>query len=106
MDTQPSSTPQNVGSPLSSLFMNNTGYQPVQSGQLPTIQAPQYGQALTPSPEQAAAATRARMQARTPMAAPVSAPVVQKQDVRRGGEGGPGSSRGGGSQSGRGGSSY
>lgn len=70
------STPQNIGSQLSSLFMNNTGYQPMQGqAQLPTITAPQYGPALNPSPEQAAAATMARMQARTPMAAPVGAPV-------------------------------
>lgn len=80
-----SSTPQNVGSQLSGLFMNNTGYQPMQDqAQLPPITAPQYGLALNPSPEQAAAATMARMQARTPMAAPVSAPVKPSREVIRG----------------------
>lgn len=91
-----SSTPQyNMGSQLSSLFMGNTGYQPMQGqAQLPAIQAPQYGPALNPSPEQAAAATRARMLARTPapMAAPAAAP--KKAEVWRG-NGGPGSGRGG-----------
>ncbi len=77
------STPQNIGSQLSSLFMGNTGYQPMQGqAQLPTIQAPQYGPVLNPTPQQAAAATMARMQARTPMAAPVSAPVKSSDIIR------------------------
>lgn len=85
------STPQNAGSQLQQLFMQGMqspggGYQ--QPNQVAPIAAPQYGGALTPSPEQAAAATRARILARTPMAAPVAAPRAPKQITGRGGEGG------------------
>lgn len=59
------------GGGLSQLFANN---QPaVTQGapmQIPQIAAPQYGPSLMPSPEQSAAATRARMLARTPTVAP------------------------------------
>lgn len=86
-----SSTPQDMGSQLSSLFMNNGGYQGGQGQtQLPTIQAPQYGPMLNPSPQQAAAATMARMRARTPMAAPVAAPTMAKPQERFHGEGSAG----------------
>lgn len=91
MGGQSSSTPQNAGSQLQQLFMQGMqapggGYQ--QPNQVAPIAAPQYGGALTPSPEQAAAATRARILARTPMAAPKGAPTVNKPYIPRGGEGG------------------
>lgn len=67
------STVQPNGSPLASLFGGSQGYQ--QPNQItPAIQQPTYGApALTPA--QAALATQARMQARTPL----TPPVVQQQ---------------------------
>lgn len=67
------STVQPNGNPLASLFGGSQGYQ--QPNQIaPAIQQPTYGTpALTP--EQAALATQARMQARTPL----TPPVVQQQ---------------------------
>lgn len=74
------------GSQLSALFQN---LPQVPQTQVPQIAGPQYGPSLMPSPEQAAAATRARMLARTPMAAaPAAAPRVPKQLTGPGGEGG------------------
>ncbi len=73
MGGQSTSTPQGNGSQLSQLFSQNTGYQ--QPNQVAPIAQPQYPAALTPSPEQAAAATQARLTARTPMTAPKGAPL-------------------------------
>lgn len=72
MDNQPSSTLQGNGSQLSRLFGQNTGYQQMPAAPIaqPQSQLPMVGQ----TPQQAAAATMARMQARTPMMAPMSAP--------------------------------
>lgn len=80
------STVQQNANPLASLFGGSQGYQ--QPNQVaPTIQQPTYGMpSLTP--EQAALATQARMQARTPL----TPPVIQQQrpvnNPQRGGEGG------------------
>lgn len=87
------STPQGAGSQLQQMFMQQ-GQAPSYSGgyqqqPIAPIAAPQYPAPLTPTPEQAAASTVARMQARTPpaMAAPVTAP--KREPMRgRGGEGG------------------
>ena len=92
MGGQSSSTPQNAGSQLQQLFMQGMqtpggGYQ---QQPIAPIAAPQYGGALEPSPEQAAAATRARILARTPMAAPKGAPTVNKPYIPRGGNGSAG----------------
>lgn len=66
MDNQTQSTLQNA-------FGQNTGYQ--QPNQVAPIAQPQAATPLLPTPEQAAAATQARMQARSPvMAAPAAAP--------------------------------
>lgn len=72
-----SSTVQPNGSQLSQLFAQNPGYQ--QTPLQPKITAPQYPAALSPSVEQAQAATVARMLARTPVAAsaaPVKRPMA------------------------------
>lgn len=72
------STPGQASAPmlngLQGRFLGNTGYQQTP---VPPIAAPQYGGPILPTPEQAAAATVARMQARTPMAAPAGAPMRQ-----------------------------
>lgn len=93
MGGQSSSTPQSADSQLQQLFMQSQpgsvgGYQ--QPNQIAPISAPQYPAPLTPTPEQAAAATQARMQARTPMAAPSGAPKTPKERISRGGEGSAG----------------
>lgn len=75
------STPQGMGQ----LFGANPGYQ--QPNQVAPITQPQLQTPILPTPEQAAAATRARMLARSPMAAPAAAPKQQKPYVQRGGEG-------------------
>mgnify|MGYP001608882147 FL=1 len=72
-----SSTPMGNGSQLAQQFGQSTGYQ--QPNAVAPIGQPQIQTPILPTPEQAAAATRARMQARTPMAAPVTAPVRQNQ---------------------------
>jgi hypothetical protein len=56
---------------LQQLFAGSQGYQPYHQTAIPQVSAPQYPGALTPSPDQAAQATAARMLARTPVAAPV-----------------------------------
>lgn len=79
---------QGLGSGLAQLFANN---QPaVTQGaqiQLPQIAAPQYPGTLMPSPDQAAAATRARMLARNPLPAarPGAAPKRMTNAERFGG---------------------
>lgn len=65
MDNQTQSTLQNA-------FGQNTGYQ--QPNQVAPIAQPQAQTPILPTPQQAAAATQARMQARTPMSAPKAAP--------------------------------
>lgn len=57
---------------LAQIFGGSTGYQ--QPNQVAPIAQPQLQTPILPTPEQAAAATQARMQARTPMAAPAAAP--------------------------------
>jgi hypothetical protein len=76
------STPQGMGQ----LFGQNPGYQ--QPNQVAPITQPQLQTPILPTPEQAAAATRARMLARSPMAAPVAAPQKPQAYIQRGGEGG------------------
>lgn len=80
---------QGLGAGLAQLFANS---QPAvaQSAQtqIPQITAPQYGPSLMPSPEQAAAETRARMLARTPIAAAPVAQPKRQTFSSRGGEGG------------------
>lgn len=72
---------------LGQLFGQNTGYQ--QPNQVAPIAQPQPTNPLLPTPEQAAAATRARMAARMPMAAPAAAPRKQvMRDPNLGGNGG------------------
>lgn len=69
---------------LGQLFAQNTGYQ--QPNQVAPIAQPSLQTPILPTPEQAAAATQARMQARTPpMAAPVTAPKKQAPPIVRGG---------------------
>lgn len=90
---------------LAQLFAGN---QPAVGGtppaQIPQIAAPQYGGALTPSIEDAMAATRARMLARTPVVAPVAAPQRQQQlYVDRGNGGGARGAASGGNGNGWGG---
>lgn len=81
---------QGLGAGLAQLFANN---QPaVAQGaqtQLPQIAAPQYPGTLMPSPDQAAAATRARMLARNPLpvARPAAAPKRLTNAERYGGGG-------------------
>ena len=69
---------------LSALFQN---LPQVPQTQVPTIAAPQAPGTLMPSPEQAAAATRARMLARNPVvaAAPAAAPKRMTNTDRYGG---------------------
>jgi hypothetical protein len=76
-----SSTVQPNGSNLSQMFAQNPGYQ--QTPLQPRIAAPQYPAALSPSVEQAQAATVARMLARTPVA-PAKAPRPQQQILHYG----------------------
>ena len=66
---------------MGQLFGQNPGYQ--QPNQVAPIAAPVAPTNILPTPEQAAAATQARMQARTPspMAAPVTAPRQQQQQA-------------------------
>lgn len=79
------------GGGLAALFANNQPavQTPVPqisapSQQVPQITAPQYGPPLAPSPDQAMAATRARMLARTPPPpAPVSGPTPEQQRQQR-----------------------
>ena len=71
---------------LGQLFGGNTGYQ--QPNQVAPIAQPQLQTPILPTPEDAAAATRARMLARNPMAAPATAPQRPANPVYRGGEGG------------------
>lgn len=85
------STPQDAGSQLQQLFMQQQGQSPGNPGgyqqqPIAPIAAPQYGGPIQPTPEQAAAATMARMQARTPMAAPAGAP--KRADRQRTGRSG------------------
>ncbi len=61
---------------LGQLFGQNTGYQ--QPNQVAPIAQPQAQTPLLPTPQQAAAATQARMQARTPMTAPAAAPKISR----------------------------
>ena len=76
------STTESIGQ----LLGTGGGYQ--QPNQVATITQPQAQTQLLPTPEQAAAATQARMLARTPtMAAPATAPT-KKPYSQRGGEGG------------------
>lgn len=71
---------------LSQLFGQNTGYQ--QPNAVAPITQPQLQTPILPTPEDAAAATRARMLARAPMAAPVAAPRKPQLVLQRYGEGG------------------
>lgn len=75
---------QNSPMNLSALFQ---GLQQPAQTQVPQIGAPQYGGSLMPSPEQAAAATRARMLARNPIMAPAAQPQRPAFDPMRGGNG-------------------
>lgn len=85
----------NLGSMLSQLFASNQpAVAPGAPTQVPQIAAPQYGPSLMPSPEQAMAATRARMLARTPA---VAAPAATPKRTPLGGFGGNGGSGGRGS---------
>ena len=78
------STPMGNGSQLAQQFGQSTGYQ--QPNQVAPIGQPQIQTPILPTPEQAAAATQARMQARTPvMAAPVTAPKKRVEFVHSGG---------------------
>ncbi len=70
---------------LGQLFGQNPGYQ--QPNQVAPITQPQLQTPILPTPEQAAAATRARMLARSPMAAPVAAPQKSMRDPNLGGNG-------------------
>lgn len=70
---------------LGQLFGGNTGYQ--QPNQVAPIAQPQMQTPIMPTPDQAAAATRARMLARNPMAAPAAAPRQQQTFVDRGSNG-------------------
>lgn len=82
MGGQTGSTLQGNNSQLSQLFGN--GYQ--QTNQVAPITQPQAQTQLLPTPEQAAAATQARMLARTPtMAAPSGAPKRAGDSYIRGG---------------------
>ena len=79
-----SSTPMGNGSQLAAQFGQNTGYQ--QPNQVAPITQPTLQTPILPTPQQAAAATQARMQARTPvMAAPAAAPKKRTQFVHSGG---------------------
>ena len=100
MGGQTSSTPQIGASPmgslpqtqpmapmggnpsLASLFGNHMGYQ---QNQLPQIMAPQYPAALTPTPDQAAAATVARMKAIMPYVPPAAPAAPKDQPFGYGG---------------------
>lgn len=96
------STVQPGANPMASLFAGNQGYQ--QPNQVAPIAQPQMQTPILPTPEQAAAATRARMLARTPMAAPVAAPQQRQQAyVDRGNGGGPRGAASGGNGNGWGG---
>lgn len=75
------STPQ-----LSQMFGGSMGYQ--QPNQVTPIAQPTVQTPILPTPEQAAAATRARMLARTPMAAPAAAPQRVARDPNLGANGG------------------
>jgi hypothetical protein len=69
---------QGLGTGLAQLFANNQpAVAPTSPAQIPQIAAPQYGPSLMPSPEQAMAATRARMLARTP-AQPLAQPTTAR----------------------------
>ncbi|AZO45881.1 hypothetical protein EJ076_34765 [Mesorhizobium sp. M7D.F.Ca.US.005.01.1.1] len=102
------STIQPNGNPLASLFAGSQGYQqPQQPQQMapppPALQQPGYGMpALTP--QQAALATQARMQARNPLIPPV---VQQTQKtpayIDHGNGGGPRGASSGGNGNGWGG---
>lgn len=84
---------QGLASGLSQLFANNQpAVAPSAPMQVPQIAAPQYGPSLMPSPEEAMAATRARMLARTPVTA---APATPKRGYWGGGYGGGNGSAGG-----------
>ena len=86
MGGQSSSTPE-INGQMAQLFGQNPGYQ--QPNQVAPIAQPSLQTPILPTPEQAAAATRARMLARSPMAAPVAAPQKQQQTyIPRGSEGG------------------
>lgn len=74
---------QTPGSQLASLFQN---LPQVPQTQVPQIGAPQYGNALMPSPEQAAAQTRARMLARAPATAAPAAPAKKPRIEYGGGD--------------------
>lgn len=77
MDNQTASSLQNA-------FGQNTGYQ--QPNQVAPIAQPQAQTPLLPTPQQAAMATQARMQARSPMmAAPAGAPKKQAEFIHSGG---------------------
>lgn len=60
---------------LGQLFGQNPGYQ--QPNQVAPIAQPQAQTPILPTPQQAAMATQARMQARNPMAASAAAPKKQ-----------------------------
>jgi hypothetical protein len=82
----------NPSAPMAGQVMGYNGYQ--QPNQVAPIAAPQYPAALSPSLDQAAAATRARMLARTPVV-PVAPP--KRQPVQMPDRGGNGSASGRGS---------
>lgn len=70
---------------LGQLYAGSPGYQ--QPNQVAPIGQPQLQTPILPTPEQAAAATRARMAARTPMSAPAAAPKRVASNPNLGGNG-------------------
>lgn len=87
MGGTPTSTIQGNNNPLASLFAGSQGYQQAPQQGAGAITQPTYPMpALTP--QQAALATQARMQARTPLAPPPVAPQKPANGIIRGGEGG------------------
>lgn len=82
----------NPSAPMAGQVMGYNGYQ--QPNQVAPIAAPQYPAALSPSLDQAAAATRARMLARTPI---VAAAPKQRAPLSMADRGGNGSASGRGS---------
>lgn len=73
---------QTPGSQISALFGVNPGYQ--QTPLNPAIAAPQYNAGgMMPTPDQAAAATRARIMARNPVVAAPAAPKPQDKPQLR-----------------------
>jgi hypothetical protein len=96
MPTAPAGQMPGAGNlPLAAMFLGNSGYgNGYQQTPIAPVTAPAYPTAAM-TPQQAAAATMARMQARTPVAAHVAAP--KPTDPWAGTRGGNGSASGRGS---------